>query len=59
MIDLNYYEDFTGEPIKFSQYKSTIFAKPAQVKKIDGMISSKRKCIAILRLKNPNIVIVR
>lgn len=59
VVDLNDYVKFNGEPIRFNQFTPTILAKSAKGKKTNALKSSKRKVVAILRLKSPCIVHIK
>ena len=60
-IDLDYYSevDEDSKAIKFRQGYSNVFAKKNVIKLEGGMKSSKRKIVAVLRLKYPYIVWVK
>jgi len=60
-IDLNYYCEVDNplEAIRFRQGKTNVFAKKNETKLEGGMKRSKRRIVAVLRLKHPYVVWVK
>lgn len=58
-INLKDYETINGNAIRFNSFNSNILSKPAKNRHQDGMKDSNRRIVAVLRLKDENVVKVR
>lgn len=60
LIDLNLYgEECDDCGVKFTQGRTNVFAKRYKIRRKEGMKSSKRKVVAVLRLIEPYVVWVK
>lgn len=60
-VDLNFYNEVsdTSKAVKFSNFKSTVFAKKRKNKRSDGMKNHERNIIGVLGIEYPYAVYLR